>query len=103
MPLFDVECDRCGQVSEAFQRPDERESPCACGGTRHRVWLGHAAAVIDDTWVGGKTFENLGHEPVTCYSRTEYKRELAKRSLQEKVRHVGRPGGDRSEHTSRWI
>ena len=35
--------------------------------------VGHANVNGDD-WPGGKTFENLGHEPVTLYSRSELRR-----------------------------
>lgn len=58
--------------------------------------------IIGDEFPGGKTFENLGHTPVTVYSRTELKREMAKRGLTEAVRHVGLQGSDKSPHTSRW-
>ena len=59
--------------------------------------------VIPDEWPGGKVFENLGHDPVTLYSRSELKREMDKRGLQPFVRHVGTQDGDRSAHTQRWI
>lgn len=49
------------------------------------------------------TLENLGHEPVTVYSRSELKREMDARGLREFVRHVpDSPGGDSSKHTTRW-
>jgi hypothetical protein len=51
---------------------------------------------------GGLTLENLGHEPVTVYSRSELKRELQARGLVEFVRHVPVPGSDKSPHTTSW-
>lgn len=51
---------------------------------------------------GGLTLENLGHEPVTVYSRSELKRELKARGLVEFVRHVPVPGSDKSPHTTSW-
>jgi len=63
---------------------------------------GRTAAVRDDHWPGGRTFENLGHEPVTVFSRSELKREMQARGLQECVRHVPTPGSDRSPFTENW-
>lgn len=51
---------------------------------------------------GGLTLENLGHEPVTVYSRSELKREMQARGLVEFVRHVPVPGSDKSPHTTSW-
>jgi hypothetical protein len=51
---------------------------------------------------GGLTLENLGHEEVTVYSRSELKRELKARGLVEFVRHVPVPGSDKSPHTTSW-
>ena len=47
-------------------------------------------------------FENLGPEPVTLYSRSELRRELKARGLEEMVRHVPVPGTDKSPHTTSW-
>jgi hypothetical protein len=54
-------------------------------------------------WPGGKTFENLGGQPVTLYSRSELRRELKARGLEECVRHVPIPGTDKSPHTQSWV
>lgn len=64
-----------------------------------QVWTPKRRAIIGDEWPGGgsRTFENMGHEPVICASRSDYKREMDKRGLQPFVRHV--PG---STQTSRW-
>lgn len=61
----------------------------------------HGNAAPDDI-PGGLTLENLGHEPVTVYSRSELRRELAARGLVEMVRHVPVPGTDKSPHTTSW-
>jgi hypothetical protein len=37
--------------------------------------------------VGGQVIENLGHEPVTVYSKSELRREAAKRGLEPMVQH----------------
>ncbi len=98
----DIRCVTCGLEAEVWVQPYECP-PCArCGQGTERIWK-RTADVRDDTWPEGKTFENLGHEPVTVYSRSELKLELKKRGLEEFVRHVGVPGSDKSPHTSRWV
>lgn len=56
----------------------------------------------DVTWPGGKTFENLGHEPVTLHSPAEKARYLKAHNLEEFVRHQPVPGSDKSPHTTSW-
>jgi len=68
-----------------------------------REWTCTAAIHGDDKFIGGMVIENLGHDPVTVYSRSELKREMDARGLEPMVRHVGEPGSDRSKHTTRWI
>jgi hypothetical protein len=59
--------------------------------------------VIQDSIPGGLWIENMGHEPVKVYSKSEKRLEMEKRGLVESVRHVGTQDGDRSPHTSRWV
>lgn len=82
-------CDRCRAVLTVGDYPF-----CPHG----RATL---SAQSDDI-PGGRTYENLGPEPVTVYSRSELRRELKARGLEEMVRHVPVPGSDRSPHTSSW-
>jgi hypothetical protein len=88
-------------IVEWFEQP-----PCpTCGGATERLWSqprgGHF--VIGDEFVGGRTYHNLGHEPVTIQSRSELRAVLRARGLQEYVTHEGgTEGGDRSPHTTRW-
>lgn len=104
MPIYDRQC-ACGWHREDCYEPIRHDCACpACGARTARVWLSRAAAVIgDDPFIGGKTFEHMGHEPVTVYSRAEYHRELAQRGLREFVRHQPTPGSDKSPHTTRWV
>lgn len=65
---------------------------------------GHAPAVanvIDDTI--DEWNEMVAHEPVHYTSRTERRKDLDRRGLVEFVRHVGKPGSDKSDRTSRWV
>ena len=93
-------CPACGvEQQDAFHRLDEAY-PCAnCGTPTEHVWRGKTSNVIGDEWPGGgpKTFENLGHEPVTCQYKSDLKKELDKRDLQHFVRHV-----DGDKHVSDW-
>lgn len=53
---------------------------------------------------GGQVIENLGHDPVTVYSRSELTRLAASRGLESHVRHIPHdPGSDKSRQTQRWI
>lgn len=68
-------------------------------------WCPHeqgAAGAVDDTFIGGRWVENLGHEPVFVESRSHLQRELKARGLVEFVRHVPVPGSDKSPHTTSW-
>lgn len=44
-------------------------------------------SVIDDTVIGGKWCETLGHEPFFYTSKRELQKEAARRGLQNVVRH----------------
>lgn len=60
-------------------------------------------SVVSDDIPGGRVYENLGHEKVTIYSRSELRREMKARGLEHYVTHVGEPGSDRASHTQRFV
>lgn len=62
-------CEKCGVVYGVGDWPF-----CPHGAVKN-------FAIEPNDWPGGKTFEHMGHEPVTCYSRSEYERELDQRGL----------------------
>lgn len=102
MPRYGQYCPVCGWRDDITAAPFEMP-PCPhCGHPTDRLWTGTSASVAQDSWEGGKTFENLGPDPVTVYSRSELKRVLKERNLQEFVRHVPLPGTDKSPHTTNW-
>jgi hypothetical protein len=84
-----TQCDRCGETLYVGDYPF-----CPHG-------RGASGALSDDI-PGGRTYENLGPVPVTVYSKSELRRELKARGLEEFVRHVPVPGSDRSPHTTSW-
>lgn len=86
-------CDHCGTTLVIGMYP-------FCGPGRDH---GYGAAAVDAvTWPGGKTFENLGHEPRTFYSPAELSRYLKAHNLEPMVRHQPLPGTDKSPHTTSW-
>lgn len=87
-------CDQCGRPLRVGDWP-------LCGGKHSHGTP--SLKVVQDSIPGGLVIENMGPEPVTVYSHSERRMEMAKRGLVEAVRHVGSRGGDRSAHTSRWI
>jgi hypothetical protein len=102
---YDQHCLSCDWQAEIHAEPFTNPPCPTCGGATERLWStprgGHF--VIGDEFVGGRTYHNLGHEPVTIQSRSELKAVLRARGLQEYVTHEGgTEGGDRSAHTTRW-
>lgn len=58
---------------------------------------------IGDDIPGGMTVENMGHEPMTFYTKSAWRREMQARGLVNQVRHVGVNHTDKSPHTTRWV
>ena len=44
-------------------------------------------SVVDDTIIGGRVCETLGHEPFFYTSKSELRREAARRGLENVVKH----------------
>lgn len=87
--MDETRCDKCQQVLQIGEWP----------------WCPHGFGknnVIDDTIIGGEVNENVAHEPVTFYSKSQKRRYLKEHGLEEFVRHVPRPDG-RKPDTTRWI
>lgn len=98
MPLWDLQCPTCGWTRpDTFVRADT-VLVCPDGHPVATVILPGSSGptMIPDSIPGGRTYHNLGHDPVTVYSQSELKREMQARGLEPFVRHVGGP------HTSRW-
>jgi hypothetical protein len=68
----------------------------------HDPVAGSLAADRAVTWPGGKTFENMAHEPQTFYSPSEHRAYCRAHRLEPYVRHVPVPGSDKSPHTTSW-
>lgn len=103
---YDQHCPACGWRDEIHVEPGTHPSCPTCGGATERLWVapaGRGHYVIGDEFIGGRTYHNLGHEPMTIQSRSELRAVMKARGLLEAVAHEGGFDGDRSEHTSRWI
>jgi len=99
---YDQHCGSCGWTAEIFAMPGEHPACPECGGATERIYLG-GYGMVGDEIPGGMVVENLGHNPVTVYSKSQLKFEAEKRGLVNSVKHVGIPGTDKSPHTTRWI
>jgi hypothetical protein len=102
--MYDRLCESCGKKQlDCYEAIGASDPACDCGGAMKRAFIGRSHAVIGDDIIGGETLENVGHEPVTFYSKSEKRRYLREHGLESFVRHVGRPGSDKSPYTTRWI
>jgi len=99
---YDQHCPSCGWCAEIWAEPGHNPACPECGADTERIYLG-GYSIIGDEIPGGLSIENLDHNPVTVYSKSELKFEAEKRGLEMKVRHVGVPGTDKSPITTRWI
>ncbi len=105
MPIYDRRCPSCERVTlDHYEPVAAPRVVCDCGADTERVWLAGASAAVhgDEQFIGGRVYENLGHEPVVVHSRSELRRELSARGLQEFVRHAPEAGTDKSRHTTNW-
>lgn len=101
MKKYDQTCKRCGWTDEIHAQPFVNPPCPECGGDTERIYLG-GYGVIGDEIPGGLVVENLGHEPVKVYSKSELKFEAEKRGLVQRVQHIGTPGSDKNPNTTRW-
>jgi hypothetical protein len=102
MPRHSQHCTACEWAGDIIVGVGEHPPCPKCGGATERLWIGLSASIAGDEFPGGRTYENLGHDPVTVYSRSELRRELKSRGLEECVRHVPVPGSDKSPNTTSW-
>ncbi|KKW05441.1 MAG: hypothetical protein UY40_C0020G0018, partial [candidate division CPR1 bacterium GW2011_GWC1_49_13] len=51
----------------------------------------------------GFWIENMTAKPLFFESRSEHRKKMKELGLVPRVQHRGRPGSDKSVHTSRWV
>lgn len=108
MPMYDRVCDSCAHVTVDCYEPINTPDPqCECGGVAKRGFVGRASSVIGDDLPGGYVVEHgLTHEdgtPQKFYSKSEMRREAARRGLVNWVEHRPGPGTDKSPFTRPWF
>lgn len=101
MALFDLACP-AGHTQEDVWTRYGVYPPCPTCGAATTPLLSRRGAVRDDSFLGGKTFENLADRPLTFYSKTEYRAYLQRHRLEECVRHVPLKDSDKSPYTMKW-
>ena len=92
MPTFKQRrfvCGQCDRQVRCFAWDYDPAPVCADHGPLHedsdeRV---QAHGVVDDTIIGGRWCETLGHEPVWIESHSQLRREAEKRGLVNVVKH----------------
>ena len=82
MPLYDHECEECGEISEAYKKVDDKEADCPnCGGTARRVFTSRYFINPDIDYVT----DNVTGEPKRYTSRRQLDQDLADKGLYQKV------------------
>lgn len=75
-----VECQICHQGYAIGDYPF-----CRPGRGHGRA---RSAIQTNEAFIGGLTIENLGHDPVTVYSRDEFKAAMAAAHVEQRIHHV---------------
>lgn len=99
--LYDQGCTACEWTGEIYAEPFTMPPCPKCAGQTERRWS--RMSVRGDDIPGGMVIENMGHAPVTVYSKSQLRDEMRARGLEQRVKHVGTKGGDKSKFTTRWI
>ena len=102
--MYDFRCAVCCHVFEAFAWLKDRDKIMCpiCFNACETIWIaGSSPTIIGDEI--DQVIENLSPQPKRYRSRTELKRDMDAAGVEQRVRHVGTQGGDRSPHTTRWI
>ena len=106
MPMYDRQCPRCGvMILDCLEPITSPLVVCVkCSVATERVWLSHPPAVAGDecdiTIRHGLVNEDGSPRHFT--SKAEIARVAKEKGLFNRVEHLGRQGGDRSKHTTRW-
>lgn len=109
IPLYDYKCDDCAEIEfdvwHAIPKDTDPLRFCkACGATMHRAMLSRTSNVIGDecdVWIKNGICNEDG-SPRHYTSKAEMKRVADSKGLVNVVRHVPRPGTDKSPHTQKW-
>ena len=99
---IDLKCTACDWTKrDHWMRKGDALPACACGAATERAWLmGSFPTIIGDEM--NYVDHNMASQPIKFTSKAERRRMMKQLGIQEKVRHVGVPGSDKSPHTTKW-
>ena len=86
---WSYECEQCGTKQKHLHWDTDTIPRCACGGELqpYSITLKRNSGVVDDTVIGGRLCETLGHEPFYYDSQSALRREAERRGLVNVVKH----------------
>ncbi len=127
MPMYDYQCPACKTVEIDVLAPVESTRLCSaptgyysavvggpvdtfkywtgvCGTKMERVWLAKAPCVVGDECdvTVRHGICNADGSPRRYTSKAEMRQEAVKKGLVNTVRHQGKMGSDKSDHTVKW-
>ena len=100
---IDLKCSACDwtQRDHWMRKGDALPACDDCQAPTVRAWLmGSFPTIIGDEM--HYVDHNMASKPITFTSKAERKRMMKQLGLQEKIRHVGLPGSDKSPITKAW-
>lgn len=115
MPLYNLVCPNEHKLNDYYHTVSAGHPKCPeCGEQTVNFWqsptnqeYGKPTNVIGDDIPGGVEIRhgicNEDGTPRVYYSKSEMRKEAARRGLVNRVEHVTRKDTDKSPHTSRWI
>ena len=91
MPYFDSLCEQCNHEEPLYLKTGGDHPPCTrCGGPTIYLWRGKPAQIqTDESFIGGIAIENLGHEPITVYSRQDLARKMKAAHVEQRIKWAG--------------
>jgi putative FmdB family regulatory protein len=101
VPTYDFICVAGHEQIDVRVKYGDRPACPACGGAVEILWRSSFPNIIGDEI--DYVDHNISSEPIRFTSKSERKLIMKQLGLQEKIRHVGYDGGDKSPHTSRWV
>ncbi len=106
MPVYDYQADPCGcREIDVYEPVAAPTRSCSHGNPLKRTWFTTPPAVIGDecdVWIKHGLCEESG-APRHFTSKADIARAAKEKGLINKVQHIGRPGGDKSPHTTKWV
>ena len=107
MPIYDLICKNGHEQYNLLLKIGERPPCPECQEPTETLWTGKANGVIGDEIVGGIEIRHglcwPDGTPRKYYSHSEIEAERKKKNLINRVEHIGNPGSDKNQHTTRWV